>query len=265
MSFKTMNSFKSALTYTASCLLLAAANASGCGVVHYLENKSNGVKVMANPCKTNDSIAVGGVFALSPGARLWIKSPPGTPTGKNFQAICQNSSADLITLNVDGPDKPWLYPKQLSDCSGWVDNKMSCGSIKDRQKSLLCVIAAIEPAPYLTTDEIKRATSVIVRALPIRKPPDRTWTEFNINRLLDAIHPETELCRNLYQASYPVKIDWVLDINGQVTDLKAARGSQYKLEGKDDVEQQFTNCVIDVVNNFSYPKPPKTVFLSASF
>ncbi len=265
MSFKTMNSLKSAVTYVALCLSPAAVDASGCGVVHYLENKSNGVEVTANPCKTNDRIAVGGAFTLIPGARLWIKSPPGTSGKNNFQAICQNRSAGPITLSVDRPDMPWIHPKQLSHCSDWSDNKLSCDGMKGEQNVLSCVIAAIEPTLSLARGEIERTTSVTMRGLSIRKTPDSTGTEFEINKVLDAIRPEAELCRGLYQAGYLVKIDWMLDTNGHVTDLKATRDAQYRLEGKGDAEQQFSNCVIDVVNNFPYPKPPQTVFLSARF
>lgn len=265
MSFTTMTSFKSAAIYLALCLLSAAVDAAGCGVVHYLENKSNGVEVTANPCKTNDGIAVGGAFKLIPGARLWIKSPPGTAGKKNFQAICQNRSAGPITLSVDRPDMPWIHPKQLSRCSDWSDNKLSCDGMKGEQNALSCVIAAIEPAPYVSTGEIERTTSVTMRGLPIRKSPNSAGTEFEIDKLLDAMRPETELCRSLYQAGYLVKIDWMLDTNGHVTDLKATRDAQYRLEGKGDAEQQFSDCVVDVVNNFPYPKPPQVVFLSARF
>jgi len=265
MSFTIVNRFKSASTYLALCLSLAVVDASACGVVHYLENKSNGVEIAANPCKTNDGIAVGGVFTLIPGGRLWVKSPPGASGKKNFQAICQNRSAGPISLSVDSPDMPWLHPKQLSHCSDWSDNKLSCDGMKGDQSALLCVIAAIEPAPYGSTGAIERTTSVTMRGLPMRKTPDSTGTEFDISRLLDAMRPETELCRGLYQAGYLVKIDWMLDTNGHVTDLKATRDSQYRLEGKGDAEQQFSDCVVDVVNNFPYPKPPQTVFLSARF
>jgi len=270
MSLKAMNIFKIAGSHAVLCLSLAAVDASGCGVVHYLENKSNGVEVTANTCRSNDGIAVGSVFHLMPGARLWVKSLLTNSTEKSFQAICQNRSANAITIGVDSTDIPWIRPRQLSHCSDWSDNKMSCDSITGEQQALFCVLAAIEPARSMAASEVERTTSVTLRGLPLQKTPEiagaaQSTTEFETDRLLAAMRPETELCRSLYQTDYPVKIDWTLDTNGRVTDIKTSGDSPDKEKVMNDAEIRYTDCVVDVVNYFPYPKPPRLVFLSARF
>jgi hypothetical protein len=113
------------------------AYASQCGVVYLLENKSSGVQVSSNACNSDSDIALGSRFSLSPGARLWLKSPLESSSGKHFQAICQNRSPETITIGVNDAEAPWISAQGLKTCSSWSDNHMSCYSSTGEPESLI--------------------------------------------------------------------------------------------------------------------------------
>ena len=73
-------------------------HAGDCGILRFLENKSNGVTIKDNACKKSDEIALGSKLNLMPGARLWFKSQADTST-KTTQGICQNRSKNSIRIS----------------------------------------------------------------------------------------------------------------------------------------------------------------------
>lgn len=257
---------------TASLLLSIGAGieayAAECGVVQYLENKSNGVEVAANTCKVKDYVAVGSLFNLMPGARLWIKSPLSPSVEKHFNAICQNRSSAAISIALDSAASPWIAPNGLKNCSGWVDNKLSCDGVNGEKNALYCVIAEIEPSIYLAASSMERTTSVTLRGIPRIKPRNETPAEqpigFEKEHIITAMRPETELCRNVYQPDYRVKVEWIVDEQGQVINV----APHAEAEGAEEAyteDKGFIDCIVDVVKYFPYPKLSKFAFLSASF
>ncbi|MGR8934825.1 MAG: hypothetical protein ACU837_10610 [Gammaproteobacteria bacterium] len=247
----------------------AEARVSECGVVHYLENKSNGVEVMSNDCRTNGGVTVGSRFNLMPGARLWIKSPMNSKSEKYYHAICQNRSPVAINISVDNAAMPWLRPKGLKNCSGWIDNKLHCDGVHGEKNALYCVIAAIDPSLYIAANAIERTTSVTVRDILSLKPSDQTAAGktsggFEIDQIITAMRPETELCRSVYQPYFPVKVEWTVDTEGRVVNL-VPRSEADGTDEAEDTDKKYIDCVVDVVKYFPYPKPSKFYFLSASF
>jgi hypothetical protein len=245
------------------------AYAADCGVVHYLENKSNGVEVASNKCGANNDVAVGSTFNLMPGARLWIKSPQNPESEKHYHAICQNRSPESIAIGVDEAALPWISPKGLKNCSGWVDNKLHCDGENGEQNALYCVIAEIAPSFYLASNAVERTTSVTMRSLKPLKAHEpakaaQTQASFDQAQIVAALRPEAELCRTVYQPSGRVKIEWMVDANGQAANL-VPRMETDNAEDGGDADKGFIACVTDVVKSFPYPKPPKHAFLSASF
>lgn len=235
-----------------------AQAADECGVVHYLENKSNGVDVVSNNCKASDSVAVGSKFNLMPGARLWIKSPQNAGSEKQYQAICQNRSQVSVSISLDNAASPWLSPKGLKNCSGWTDNKLSCDGASGEKNGLYCVIAEIEPNVQLAVNTIERTTSVRIRDLKLIKPSS------DASEFITAMQPEAELCRTVYQPNARVKVDWIVDDQGQVINVVPHPEGDVT-EDEAAADKGFVDCIVDVVKYYPYPKSSKFVFLSATF
>jgi hypothetical protein len=245
------------------------ANAADCGVVHYVENKSNGVDVTSNKCGADNNVAVGSTFNLMPGARLWIKSPLNPEIEKHYHAICQNRSPASIAIGVDEAALPWISPKGLKNCSGWIDNKLHCDGENGEQNALYCVIAEIAPSFYLASNAVERTTSVTMRSLKPTKPHEQAKAAqspagFDQAQIVAAMRPETELCRTVYQPGGRVKIEWVVDTNGQAANL-SPQMEPANADNAGGADKGFIDCVTDVVKSFPYPKPAKHSFLSASF
>lgn len=260
----------SSLLWFLGAAVEAQAAVEECGVVHFLENKSNGVEVLSNNCKAKGKVAVGSRFNLMPGARLWIKSPHSAGSEKQYHAICQNRSLASLSINLDNAASPWLSPKGLKNCNGWTDNKLSCDGENGEKNALYCVIAEIDPNVYLAANAVERTTSVNLRTPPLLTPqieaPSARAVTFEKENLITAMRPEAELCRNVYQPDHRVKVEWIVDEQGQVINVAP------HLEGdvtQDEVvaDKGFVDCVVDVVKYFPYPKPSKSEFefLSATF
>lgn len=231
----------------------AVVQADECGVLRYMANKSTGVTVKNNTCKTTDAIAVGSEFNLTPGARLWFKSQDAADAQK-MQGICQNRSSKPVRINVDTNKLPWINPTGLSNCSPWTHNKINCDDSTGAQKTLTCVIAAINSeAP---TNEIEeRTTSVRMRSLPTPDDADDAATEQE--HIVSAMQADVDLCKALDRANSTINITWLVESNGRVKTVTA--------DPSGPAEQPLVNCLTAVINDFPYPKSAQAIRLSHQF
>lgn len=235
------------------------SHADGCGVLHYMASKSNGVTITGNTCKTVDDIALGSEFKLMPGARLWFKSQQDTDTHKT-QGICQSRSALPISISVNNNQLPWIKANGLSNCSSWIDNKMSCDDSTGAPKALTCVIATIDSAAHPKGIE-QRTTSVRMRSLPT-DDPDNTESaqdglELDQEQIVSAMQPDISLCKSINHASAPIKITWLVETDSRVNTVNSASGNP--------VDQSFIDCITVILKDFPYPQPSQAVWLSNKF
>lgn len=233
-----------------------------CGVLRFMENKSNGVQVLSNSCGSNTDIAIGSQLNLTPGARLWVKTPLHSGAGKHFQAICQNRSSAQIAVSVSSADSPWLSAEGLQNCSAWIDNKMSCDGSRGEPQALYCVIAEIVAMAPQTQAAAERTTSVTMREIKLSKPTSNA-APFDKTQIIAALQPEADLCRSLYQPSNSLRVDWIIDAEGNI--VSAIPISQGGRRIIDDANRRYADCVLAVIKDYPYPKPLQIMMISADF
>lgn len=239
------------------------SHADECGVLRYLANKSNGVAVTGNTCKTGDDIAVGSEFNLMPGARLWFKSQAIGPDAKKTQGICQNRSSKPIQISVDSDKQPWIKTNGLVNCNSWTGNKMNCGDSSAGPNALSCVIAAIDAEQQPKGLE-ERTTSVRMRSLPTMGEADKTdssqdGAEPDKEQIVSAMQPDVDLCRAINHTDARVEITWLVETNSRAgTVIPAADKTK-------NTDKPFIDCLTAVIKDFSYPQSSKAVWLTNRF
>lgn len=241
-------------------------HADECGVLRYLANKSHGVAISGNTCKTVDDIALGSEFNLMPGARLWFKSSQMGADAKLIQGICQNRSPNPVHISVNSDQLPWIKPSNLADCSSWVDNKMNCNDSTSGQNALSCVIATInsEPSPKGLEE---RTTSVRMRSLPTIGAPSKTKpsqgsAETQKVQIISAMQADVGLCRAINHSDDHINITWLVEANGRVnTVIPATDGSG----AQNDADKPLIDCLAAVIKDFSYPQSSPAIWLSNQF
>lgn len=225
------------------------AYAAECGIMVFLKNKSRGVNVSENSCISADEIALGTVFELTSGGRLWLKSQSAADTDSDFQVICQSRSMSPIQVSVSNIFLPWINPKGLKNCTSWVNHHMSCDDVSGNKNSFFCAIALIQRPDFNSPKEIERTTSIKLRKL---------GKNVTIDQLTKAMDQEAGLCRSLYQSGQQVEIGWTIDMSG------SAKNIQLK-SFKNPADKQFVDCVMDVVKDFPYPAYSTEVSVSHKF
>lgn len=241
-------------------------HADECGVLRYLANKSNGVAVTGNTCKTNDNIAVGSEFNLMPGARLWFKSQTIGADAKKTQGICQNRSSKSINISVNSDKLPWIKTSGLANCDSWTGNKMNCGDSSVGPNALSCVIAAIDSEQQPKGLE-ERTTSVRMRSLPPIDDADKTdssqnGAETEKEQIVSAMQPDVDLCRVINHTDARVQISWLVETNSRVNTVIPAAD---KANTQNNTDKPFIDCLTAVIKDFSYPKSSKAVWLTSQF
>lgn len=240
-------------------------HADECGVLRYLANKSNGVTISGNSCKTVDDIALGSEFNLMPGARLWFKSPMGVDA-KLTQGICQNRSENPIRISVTNDQLPWIKPSDLVNCSSWTNNKMNCGDSTGSPNALSCVITTLNSEPRPKGLE-ERTTSVRMRSLPMlgdhnKAEPSQSNAETNKEQIISAMQPDIDLCRAINQTDARIKLTWLVETNGRVNTVIPAADES---EDQNDADKPFVECLTAVIKDNSYPQSSQAVWLSNQF
>ncbi|TAK62069.1 hypothetical protein [Methylobacter sp.] len=237
-------------------------HADECGVLRYLVNKSNGITISGNTCKTADDIALGSEFNLMPGARLWFKSQRSADT----QGICQNRSPNPIRISVNSDQPPWIKPSDLANCSPWTNNKMNCDDGKDGLNALSCVITTLNSDPHPKGLE-QRTTSVRMRSLqiqgdPNKDEPSQSNAEADKEKVISAMQPDISLCRALNETDTHIKLTWLVDTNGHVNTVIPA-ADEY--DEQNDADKLVIDCFTAVIKDFSYPQSSQAVWLSNQF
>jgi hypothetical protein len=236
-------------------LVIADVQAVDCETMKLLKSKSQGVRVQNNVCDVDDRVSVGSRFILVPGGRLWLKAQ--TTDNRNFQLICQNRAGREVEVKYLNKFLPWIMPTGFSQCSGWINNKLSCEDGLGTKNDFICAIAAIKPPEYLKVTSLERTTSVKMRTFKKNINKSTTVgvaTSELINIMAGDIRSEVGLCRNLYQVEWYVKATWVLGTLGSIEKLSFTNTENF--------DHQFRSCVESVIYNFSYPEFNENVVFS---
>lgn len=231
-------------------LVIADVQAIDCETIKILKSKSQGVRVQNNVCKVDDRVSVESRFILDPGGRLWLKAQ--MTDNRNFQLICQNRAGREVEVKYLNKFLPWIMPTGFSQCSGWINNKLSCEDDHGTKNGFICAIAVIKPPKYLKVTSLERTTSVKMRTL--KKGINKSATSELINIMAGDIRSEVGLCRNLYQVGWYVKATWILGTLGGIEKLS--------FTNTENVDHQFRSCVESVIYNFSYPEFNENVVFS---
>ena len=239
------------LFFLATALVIVDAQAVECATMQFLKNKSQGISVKNNLCGVEDKVSVGSIFTMIPGARLWLKSQSADNTG--FQLICQNRTTRPVEVKFSNTVSPWIVPKGFSQCSQWINNKLSCIDDDSTANDFICATAVIEAPEYIKVSSLERTTSVKMRSFNPDEINRLTKPEL-INMVEGSIHSEVGLCRDLYRTKLVGKVTWTLD--------KIRRIEKLSFANTDNLDQQFHSCVESVIHNFSYPKFKEAVAFS---
>lgn len=230
-----------------------SANASECGIMLYQKDKSRGVDVLDNTCQSPNEIALGTVFELTSGGRLWLKSLSAPDTDSDFQVICQSRSASSIQVSVSNIFLPWINPKGLKNCTSWIDHHMSCDDENGSKNKFFCAIALIKRPEFVSANDVERTTSV-----KLRNMKNLSSEVVSIEKVFAAMDQETDLCNNLYQTDQSVEVAWIINKTGRVKNVKLT-------SKKNPVGGQFVDCVLDVVKHFPYPAYENEISVTHQF
>jgi len=220
--------------------------ASECGILQLQNNRSSGVSVSLNQCDELPNISTGTVFDLAARGRLWLKSTSFDGGENGFQMICQNRTGRSVQLDFSSPFLPWLKLDKLSNCSGWVDNKLSCDGNDGVKHGLHCVLAFYKPVLRSRDEKIERTSSVKMRSLnSIDTGHAAEITADDKALLLEALHPELKICKKLNNIFQTVRIDWDVQMAHVINFRINAPGVQ--------VSADLVECLDAIITTMPYP------------
>lgn len=225
-------------------LMLSAIDiqASECGVIQFISAKSSGVVIQNNQCADKKGVSQGTDFVLNSGARLWLKASSNEGSTSNYQVICQNkSSTDPIKMNVSSKSLPWINPKSLDNCTGWVSNKLACDDAQGNRNQLFCMIAEIKEPNFNGSKKFERTTSVKMRGIEM----GAVASQVDVKQVIAAIKPEIEICRSLYEVRKPINVKWLVTPAAKATAIAVQQVGN---------GQDFSECVKTVISDFAYPE-----------
>lgn len=233
------------------------AGAEECGVIQIQRNRSSGVSINTNGCNENPYISRGSVFDLSAKGRLWIRSNPSAFLDSEFQMICQNRTAGTLQLHFSDALPPWLSQSKLKNCSGWVDNKLSCEGQNGEKNGVFCVLTFYKSVPGNKTFKIDRTTSVKMRGM---EGLQKSYTNSILaakKQTIEAIKPEISLCKKINLMNRDIMINWTV-INNEVKDINVASITKQHNGG-------WSECFESVISTFSYPNFPEKMTFNNTF
>ncbi len=230
------------------------AEASECGVLKLQSNRSSGISVKSNKCSELPYVSMGAVFEMAPRGRLWLKSNATVHDNQGFQMICQNRTEQAIQLEFSGPLSPWLSLARLKNCSGWVNNKLSCDGNNGESQGVYCVSAELNPVSRNSTEQVQRSSSVKMRD---KNQLANTNTRLNKQQLLESLKPEFKLCKQLNEVSQDIQVNWVV----QMTKVKMFEVILPKLLNNNGLSE----CMKAVVTAISYPMFSRTENFNSIF
>jgi hypothetical protein len=232
------------------------AAASGCVALTMQKDRSPGASILSNDCYELSNLSLGSVMQMNGGARLWLKSNSAAQTDSSFQIICQNKSSDLLQIEVSSAFIPWIKPKNIAHCNDWVGDRLTCNDANSGSPILYCAIAMIKNLSV--NNDIERKTSVTMRGIDAQgdlKPLDQSESQ-QLEKIIDFIKPEIDLCRKVFQTDQAVSITWTISTNGQVLN---AYGHEER------GENHFAGCALEAVEHFNFPSFSKDIQISYTF
>lgn len=210
-----------------------------CGQATLVKEGSVGANVTNNNCVETSRLKLGATVELPSGSRMWLKFDP--IAGESFQLICQNKSANPVSVEVTSTKAPWIKPQGLKDCDKWNGNKLSCDTAEGEKSSFFCAIASTKLKAVKRSPEV--TTSMKMRSL---KP----MTLLTKEEIIQSMKPEIELCKNLYNVSDALNMSWTissagiikdLNVNSQNTDLVACvEGVVKQVNAKQDLTMKYS-------------------------
>jgi len=234
-------------------LMSYQANASECGVMQLQSNRSSGVSMENNDCQDQPYVSIGTVFDLSSKGRLWLKSNASKFKGSEFQMICQNRTMNSLRLEFSDMLLPWLSQSKLNNCTGWVDNKLSCDGINSEKGGILCALSFIKSNKSTKTKQVERTTSVKMR--DIKSLLESKPVILDKQQILEAIKPELNLCKKINDTKQGLKVSWVVQ-EAVVSDIELTTSNKLN-------KQVLSNCLEAVIRSTIYPKSTKEVLFKA--
>jgi len=245
------------ITLINSVLYSFSASATECGVLKLQNNRSSGVIVKANQCDELSKISIGTIFELSAQGRLWLKANASKYSQHEFQMICQNRTKQTIALEFSEPFLPWLSFAKMNNCSGWVDNKLSCEGNNGEKKGLYCVLAFIQPRAVNEKEKIERTSSVKMRDVSQLFEADSQYDSFDKQQFVETLVAELKLCKNLNGIPQEVQINWLV----QMARVKSLKVLTPVVQNK----EAFTECIEAVITTTWYPLFSKEVSFDSVF
>jgi hypothetical protein len=210
-------------------LVTSETIAAECGQAKLVEAGSVGVNITKNSCD-KARLNIGSVVELSAGSRMWVKFD--TTKGEDVQLICQNKSAEAVSVNMASATSPWIKPQGLKNCDKWSNNKLSCESANGEKNSFFCAIASAKSA----TQKLEVTTSVKMRGLDL---PNQITDE----QIAKSIESEIKLCKSLYNITDSLEVSWRKASGDRIQELNV------KSENKD-----LISCIEGVVNQANASK-----------
>ncbi len=171
--------------------------------------------------------------------------------------ICQNRSAGVLQLHFSDTLPPWLSQSKLSNCSGWVDNKLSCDGQNGEQNGVFCVLTFYKSVPRNKTYKIDRTTSVKMRGMEGLQKSYTNSMQAAKKQTIEAIKPEINLCKNLNKIQQEININWTV-LNREVKGIKVSLVNKQNDEG-------WSECFESVISTFSYPSFPEKMTFNSIF
>ncbi|PXW79673.1 hypothetical protein C8R34_1661 [Nitrosomonas sp. Nm84] len=228
-----------------ACLLTHSdLGAAECGILKMQKHRSSGVNVVNNYCTDDSALSLNTILQIPAGARLWLESTNVTQNSENFQIICQNKSIAPVSIKIDRAVLPWINPENNSHCNSWTNDRLECQELNSEIKTLLCAIAQIKKSPV--SEMMQRKTSLTLRGLIYKKnnAPFSDGVQTGTNQWKADLEPEINLCRKVFQVDDPITINWKIRTDGKITDTSIT---------ETNIDNQFTECAIEVIKNFSFP------------
>jgi len=237
-----------------SLLFSGYVRASECGVMQLEKNRSSGVTVLANNCTEPPYISIGTVFSLSAKGRLWLKSNPSSFQDSEFQMICQNRTGNTLQLEFSEIFTPWLSQTKLNNCSGWINNKLSCEGPQGEKNGMYCVLSIIKPFVGNQSARVERTTSVKMRDINLLLQAQNKDVSIDKNKILESIKAEIKLCKKLNGITENSEASW------------SVLGTEVEnLEINSNNDPVLSECVETVITTFLYPVFSEKVIFKSTF
>lgn len=237
-----------------SLLFSGHVRASECGVMQLEKNRSSGVTMLSNNCTEPPYISIGTIFNLSAKGRLWLKSNSSSFQDSEFQMICQNRTGNTLQLEFSEIFTPWLSQTKLNNCTGWINNKLSCEGPQGEKNGVFCVLSIFKPFVGDQSAKVERTTSVKMRDINVLLQSQNKAVPIDKNTILESIKAEIQLCKKLNGITANSEASWSV-LGTEVESLE--------INSKND--PVLSECIETVITTFGYPAFSEEVIFKGIF